>query len=86
MALLITQKCTNCDMCLPECPNSAIYVGEEIYEIDPLLCTECVGFYDTPTCQACCPINKCIISDPNYVESQETLWEKFILIHHSDEL
>ncbi|MCF9378151.1 4Fe-4S binding protein, partial [Vibrio parahaemolyticus] len=24
MALLITAKCTNCDMCEPECPNSAI--------------------------------------------------------------
>ncbi|VEH65620.1 ferredoxin-like protein [Rodentibacter pneumotropicus] len=51
MALLITQKCTNCDMCLPECPNEAISVGDEIYVIDPVLCTECVGHYDTPTCQ-----------------------------------
>ena len=50
MALLITNKCTNCDMCLPECPNEAISIGEEIYVIDPVLCTECVGHYDTPTC------------------------------------
>ena len=51
MALLITDKCTNCDMCLPECPNEAISIGDEIYVIDPELCTECVGHYDTPTCQ-----------------------------------
>ncbi|MBR9858248.1 MAG: ferredoxin, partial [Gammaproteobacteria bacterium] len=24
MALLITDKCINCDMCEPECPNGAI--------------------------------------------------------------
>mgnify|MGYP000417579139 CR=1 FL=1 len=36
MALLITNKCTNCDMCLPECPNEAISIGEEIYVIDPV--------------------------------------------------
>lgn len=84
MALLITEKCTNCDMCEPECPNSAISIGENIYEINPLLCTECVGHYDQPTCVSCCPINNCIISDPNYQETQETLWEKFVLIHHAD--
>ncbi|HDL3902377.1 TPA: 4Fe-4S binding protein, partial [Mannheimia haemolytica] len=38
MALLITHKCTNCDMCLPECPNEAISVGDDIYIIDPVLC------------------------------------------------
>ncbi|MGL4906910.1 MAG: 4Fe-4S binding protein, partial [Plesiomonas sp.] len=42
MALLITDKCINCDMCEPECPNKAIAMGDLIYEIDPNLCTECV--------------------------------------------
>lgn len=86
MALLITDKCTNCDMCEPECPNQAISFGEEIYIIDPNLCTECVGHYDTPTCQAVCPINNCITPDPQHVESQEELWERFVLIHHADKL
>ncbi|MFH4338246.1 4Fe-4S binding protein, partial [Acinetobacter baumannii] len=27
MALLITNDCINCDMCLPECPNTAIFEG-----------------------------------------------------------
>ncbi|VEI47139.1 ferredoxin-like protein [Actinobacillus equuli] len=51
MALLITHKCTNCDMCLPECPNEAISIGDDVYVIDPVLCTECVGHYEKPTCQ-----------------------------------
>ena len=43
MALMITDECINCDVCEPECPNSAISQGEEIYEINPDKCTECVG-------------------------------------------
>lgn len=73
-------------MCEPECPNNAISVGEDIYVIDPILCTECVGHYDEPTCQKVCPINNCIIKDPDNLESQDELWEKFVLIHHADKL
>lgn len=83
MALLIKDNCINCDMCDPECPNEAITFGEEIYEINPALCTECVGFYDKPTCIAVCPIN-CIIVDPEHVESEEELSDKFVLLYHSD--
>ena len=35
MALLITDECINCDVCEPECPNDAISMGPEIYQIDP---------------------------------------------------
>jgi ferredoxin len=35
MALMITDECINCDVCEPECPNSAISQGPEIYVIDP---------------------------------------------------
>ena len=45
MALLITKKCINCDMCEPECPNEAISMGDHIYEINSDKCTECVGHY-----------------------------------------
>ena len=86
MALLITSKCTNCDMCLPECPNEAISIGDEIYVINPVLCTECVGHYDTPTCQKVCPIANCIKPDPEHQETEEQLWERFVMIHHSDKL
>src|SRR5690606_40909609 len=42
MALMITDECINCDVCEPACPNQAITMGPEIYEIDPARCTECV--------------------------------------------
>lgn len=80
MALKILDSCINCDMCDPECPNEAISLGEEIYEINPDLCTECVGHYDNPTCVSVCPID-CIIVDPDNVETEEQLAEKFVTIH-----
>lgn len=79
MALIIDDSCINCDMCEPECPNQAITLGEEIYEIDPTLCTECVGHYDKPTCISVCPID-CIDPDPNYQESKDELKLKFQLL------
>ncbi len=80
MALLITSDCTNCDMCEPECPNQAISLGEEIYEIDPQRCTECVGHYDQPTCVSVCPVD-CIIVDPAHVETEAVLLDKFLKLH-----
>lgn len=79
MSLIITDDCINCDVCEPECPNSAISPGEEIYEIDPDLCTECVGHYDEPQCQQVCPVD-CIPKDPDNVESQDELMEKYLII------
>ena len=76
MALYITDDCINCDVCEPECPNEAIYQGEEIYEIDPNKCTECVGHYDEPQCAAVCPVD-CCLSDPNHVESKNELEMKY---------
>jgi ferredoxin len=77
MALMITDECINCDVCEPECPNGAIYQGEEIYEIDPSKCTECVGHFDEPQCQQVCPVD-CIPLNPDVVETREQLMEKFI--------
>ena len=76
MALMITDECINCDVCEPECPNTAIYQGEEIYEIDPNLCTECVGHFDTPQCVQVCPV-ECIPKNPDYSESEDALWQKY---------
>ena len=80
MALLITAKCINCDMCEPECPNQAITMGDKVYEINPDLFTECVGFYDHQTCVSVCPID-CISWDPAHVESESQLLEKFVALH-----
>ncbi len=76
MALKINDSCVNCDMCEPECPNEAIYMGDVVYEIDPDKCTECIGYYDKPTCQKVCPITKCVVLDPNYIETEEQLLSK----------
>jgi len=67
MSLMITDECINCDVCEPECPNEAIYQGEEIYEINPDLCTECVGHYETSQCVEVCPVD-CIPLDPERSE------------------
>jgi|TARA_R110000868_G_scaffold87553_3_gene244788 ferredoxin len=79
MSLIITDDCINCDVCEPECPNAAISQGEEIYEIDPNLCTECVGHYDEPQCQQVCPVD-CIPLDENNVESKDDLMQKYLII------
>jgi len=76
LSLKITAECINCDVCEPECPNGAIYQGLEIYEIDPMLCTECVGHFDTPQCVEVCPV-ECIPKDPDNVESEEQLRLKY---------
>lgn len=76
MALMITDECINCDVCEPECPNGAIYQGQDIYEINPNLCTECVGHYDEPQCVVVCPID-CIPLNPNMLETTEQLLTKY---------
>ena len=80
MALLILDSCINCDMCEPECPNAAISMGNKVYEIDPLRCTECVGHYDAPTCVAVCPIDV-VKPDPHNKESLNELAEKFVRLN-----
>jgi len=85
MSLYIEDSCINCDVCVPECPNEAIYAGfmepegsprwSEVYVIDGDLCTECVGHYDTPQCVEVCPIDVCL-PDPNRVETEEELLAK----------
>ncbi|MFA5984137.1 MAG: YfhL family 4Fe-4S dicluster ferredoxin [Methylococcaceae bacterium] len=77
MSLIIDNDCINCDVCEPECPNGAISQGDSIYEINPDLCTECVGHHDLPQCVEVCPVD-CISKDPDYVETKETLYQKYL--------
>ena len=76
MALMITEECIVCGACEPECPNEAITAGETIYEINPELCTECVGYYDEPQCKTLCPIDEAIIVNPDYNETSDELLKK----------
>jgi ferredoxin len=77
MALRITEECINCDVCEPECPNGAIAEGEAIYVIDPALCTECVGHFESSQCTEVCPVD-CIIRDPDHAETREQLQQKYL--------
>ncbi|MCX7183910.1 MAG: YfhL family 4Fe-4S dicluster ferredoxin [Nitrosospira sp.] len=79
MALIITDECINCDVCEPECPNTAIAQGAEIYLINSALCTECVGHYDTPQCIEVCPVD-CIIINPDSIETKEQLQDKYLAL------
>ena len=63
-----------------ECPNNAISQGDPVYVIDPLLCTECVGFHDYEACAAVCPVDVCV-TDPNNIESEEALIARARALH-----
>jgi ferredoxin len=76
MSLKITDECINCDVCEPVCPNTAIYQGADIYEINPDLCTECVGHFDEPQCVSVCPVD-CIPKDTSHVETEVQLLAKY---------
>ncbi len=76
MAMMITDECTLCDACVEPCPNEAISEGDDIYVIDALRCTECVGHEDEPQCVLVCPAD-CIVKNPDFDESPEELMEKY---------
>ena len=76
MALYITDACINCDVCEAECPNQAISMGADIYEINPDKCTECVGHFDVSQCVEVCPV-ECIFVDPAHIETKEQLLAKY---------
>jgi ferredoxin len=80
MSTFINEDCINCGACEPECPNNAISEGDDIYEIDPSLCTECVGFHGDEACQSVCPV-ECCIPDPDNREEEDTLLQRAVEIH-----
>jgi ferredoxin len=68
--LAITEDCINCNACIDECPNNAIFTEGETYTVDgatmpplsddhtfiaPELCKMCEGYSDTPSCISVCP-------------------------------
>ncbi|TNJ40301.1 ferredoxin [Chlorobaculum thiosulfatiphilum] len=57
MAHRITDECTYCGACEPECPVNAISAGDSIYVIDENVCVDCVGYHDEAACVAVCPVD-----------------------------
>jgi len=80
MATMITETCINCGACEPECPNEAISGAGDVFVIDPMLCTECVGFHDVEQCAAVCPVD-CCVPDPNNAEPESLLVTRAREIH-----
>jgi len=76
MALTITEECISCDACEPVCPNQAICLCDEYYQINPKLCTECVGHFEQAQCIEVCPVI-CIFTHPAHQESKQELQEKY---------
>jgi ferredoxin len=81
MALKINEDCISCAACEPECPNQAISAGDPVFVIDPEKCTECVGAFDEPQCVKVCPVDNCIIPDPDHAESKDELTAKYSRLH-----
>ena len=81
MAMKINEECINCGACEPECPNEAISQADPVYLIDFEKCTECVGHYDNPKCVEVCPVDNCIIHDPDHAETHEQLEAKYARMH-----
>ena len=74
MALMINNECIACDACAEECPNGAIEEGDPTYNIDPDICTECVGSYDEPSCLSVCPVDA-IVPDPDNIAQTLREWQ-----------
>ncbi len=82
MAMFIKEAdCISCGACEPECPNESISQAESVYVIDAEKCTECVGAFDSAKCVEVCPVDECVIPDPNVVESREQLEAKYARQH-----
>jgi len=57
--------CISCGACACECPNHAISEQSSAFEIDPVKCTECIGFFEEPQCVSVCPIPRTCIVNPD---------------------
>ncbi len=84
MAYMIVEDCNLCDACVAECPNEAINEGAEIYSINALKCTECVGFFDEPQCAEVCPMD-CCVPNPDFEEDEATLLARARNIHPDED-
>jgi ferredoxin len=67
---IVTDQCTSCSACEPECPNAAISAKKGTYVINPKKCTECIGYFDEPQCAAVCPVNLTCVIDDSYPRFQ----------------
>jgi ferredoxin len=55
---IIASQCTVCGACEFECPTGAIAFKGDTYKINPAVCNECEGAFDTQQCASVCPVPK----------------------------
>lgn len=74
MSVLIIDTCINCDLCIDECPATAIVNADEtplldgiISYVKPEKCIECVDS-SVPKCADVCPTEGSIVWDMPYIE------------------
>jgi ferredoxin len=72
MAVYITDSCINCNVCIEECPATAIVSADEsplddaeFTYVKPEKCIECVDT-TVPKCADVCPTEGCIVWDMPY--------------------
>jgi ferredoxin len=99
---IIADLCINCGACESNsdpkanyktpstCPQGAITDGSDVgidgFYIHPDLCNECVGHFKEEHCISVCPVDGCIITDPDLPETEEVLIERALKIHPTDML
>ncbi|MBD2577774.1 helix-turn-helix domain-containing protein [Oscillatoria sp. FACHB-1406] len=58
MAYTISESCSGCGTCQPQCPTGAIQIEESgQYWIELGRCNNCEGYYDEPQCIVSCPLS-----------------------------
>ena len=70
MACIITSKCVNCEMCVPDCPHSAVSYNGKTFVIDSSKCTECKDAGGKPRCIEICPLH-CIFLETELKKLQK---------------
>ncbi|MCL2140870.1 MAG: YfhL family 4Fe-4S dicluster ferredoxin [Dehalococcoidia bacterium] len=80
MSYQINDDCISCGACETDCPNKAIREGENIYEIDPERCSECVGSFAKPQCTEICPVGAPCLDKTN-PETTDQLLSKWKQLH-----
>ncbi|MCW5965598.1 MAG: hypothetical protein KIT83_16290 [Bryobacterales bacterium] len=63
MACRIEPHCNACGLCIAICPVWAIAELPAGVRIEPLLCTECLGYAEAPVCIEVCPCHAISVMD-----------------------
>ncbi|MEL6489940.1 MAG: 4Fe-4S binding protein [Cyanobacteria bacterium J06634_6] len=92
MAYTITDKCINCQRCIPNCPTNAIETDGSTFKINADRCNNCLGVYSVPQCWASCPTSDgCVpsLTDTNAfalstaIERSKDYWKAWFLTYQN---